>query len=112
MLIRDLQRGLLVATLYTTLLVALGLIATLILQAPAFSNTVSAGSFLGSGISLLVGACLMSRQPLRDEDRLKPDGSHTFSWRMALIGKQLMIAALFILLYGIAISLIGGYLQL
>ncbi len=112
MLTRDLQRGLLIATFYTTILVALGLVTTIALQTPSFTMVVGAGSFLGSGVALLVGACLMSRQPLRDEDRLNPDGSHTPSWRMAVIGRQLLIGALIVLLYGIAISLIGGFLQL
>jgi hypothetical protein len=112
MLMRNLQRGLLLATVYITVLVALGLVATILLQSPAFSGVVDAGAFLGSGVALIVGACLMSRQPLRDEDRLNPDGSHTPAWRRASLGRQLLIAALIIFLCGFAISSIGGYFQI
>ena len=52
----------------------------------------------------------MSRQPLENKDRYNDDGTLTRAWRMALFGQRLLVAALFLLLYLIAVSIAGIYL--
>lgn len=51
------------------------------------------------GIMLILGACLMSRQPLEDEKRYDPDGNPTKSWEFALLGKRVLLASIFLLAF-------------
>jgi hypothetical protein len=51
------------------------------------------------GILLILGACLMSRQPLDDEKRFDADGNPTKSWQYAIYGKKLLVAAIFLLAF-------------
>ena len=51
------------------------------------------------GVMLILGACLMSRQPLDDEKRYDADGNPTKSWRFALLGKNILLASFFLLAF-------------
>ncbi|MHA2397012.1 MAG: hypothetical protein ACXAC0_09935 [Candidatus Thorarchaeota archaeon] len=59
------------------------------------------------GIMLILGACLMSRQPLDDEKRFDADGNPTKSWQYALIGKKILLAAVFLLAFSGFFYLLG-----
>ena len=59
------------------------------------------------GIMLILGACLMSRQPLDDEKRFDADGNPTKSWRYALIGKKILLTAVFLLAFSGIFYLLG-----
>jgi hypothetical protein len=59
------------------------------------------------GAMLILGACLMSRQPLDDEKRFDADGIPTRSWRYALIGKKILLAAVFLLAFSGLFYLLG-----
>ena len=59
------------------------------------------------GIMLILGACLMSRQPLDDEKRFDADGNQTKSWRYALIGKKILLTAVFLLAFSGFFYLLG-----
>ncbi|MHA1948429.1 MAG: hypothetical protein ACXAAO_07010 [Candidatus Thorarchaeota archaeon] len=52
------------------------------------------------GVMLIVGACLMSRQPLDDSKRHDADGLPTKSWKAAVLGKKILIASVFLLAFG------------
>ncbi len=51
------------------------------------------------GVMLIVGSCLMSRQPLDNEKRFDAEGNPTKSWRYAIIGKKVLLAAFFLLAF-------------
>ncbi len=55
--------------------------------------------FVEFGGSLVIGGCLMARQPLEDEKRYNDQGEAVASWRWALRGRLLMVVAIFLLLY-------------
>jgi len=51
------------------------------------------------GVMLIIGACLMGRQPLDDEKRYDEDGNPTKSWQFAIIGKKILLASVFLLAF-------------
>ena len=51
------------------------------------------------GVMLIIGACLMGRQPLDDEKRYDEDGNPTRSWKYAIIGKKILLASVFLLAF-------------
>lgn len=59
------------------------------------------------GVMLLLGACLMSRQPLDDEKRLDADGNPTKSWRYSLLGKKILLASIFLLAFSGLFFILG-----
>jgi hypothetical protein len=59
------------------------------------------------GVMLILGACLMSRQPLDDEKRHDADGNPTKSWRFALLGKTILLASFFLLSFSGLFYLLG-----
>lgn len=68
--------------------------------------------FLEFGGSLVIGGCLMSRQPLEDEKRYNEQGEAVTSWRWALRGRLLLIMAFFLLLYAALFGLISSLLAI
>ena len=59
------------------------------------------------GVMLIVGACLMGRQPLDNEKRYDAEGNPTKSWRFALIGKKILITSVFLLAFTGLFFLLG-----
>ncbi|MFX0108029.1 MAG: hypothetical protein ACFE7R_07085 [Candidatus Hodarchaeota archaeon] len=110
MLRRDFERGLLVATGLMLIITVVALISAIAIPEILFSQIAAGGGILGMGLLLIVGGCLMARQPMRDEDRFNPDGSASTQWKMALIGRQLLFAALILFLYGMLLSIAGSLL--
>ncbi|MHA1613523.1 MAG: hypothetical protein ACTSYJ_01685 [Candidatus Thorarchaeota archaeon] len=51
------------------------------------------------GVMLIIGACLMGRQPLEDEKRYDEDGNPTKSWKYAIIGKKILLSSVFLLAF-------------
>ena len=51
------------------------------------------------GVMLIIGACLMGRQPLDDEKRYDEDGNPTKSWEFAILGKKILLASVFLLAF-------------
>ena len=86
------------ASLIATALMAVNLLVGFV------SSVAGGGAFLEFGLLLITGACLMSRQPLEDKDRYTDDGSYSKVWKMALLGRKLLIAALVLFVYFIAFS--------
>ncbi|MFX0054558.1 MAG: hypothetical protein ACFFAX_06650 [Promethearchaeota archaeon] len=103
-----LKGGLVWGTVLTALILSTGVVASLIAQAMVFFYIAGVLTFLGSGILLLLGGCLFARQPLDDEKRLESDGTPTSVWKRALLGLDLMVAAIFLFLYGFIINVIGA----
>jgi hypothetical protein len=107
--IRDLERALLLATALMSLNLLIGFISTLLTQITLMSIVAQGSAFLEFGLLLVLGSCLMSRQPLDNKDRYNDDGSHTTSWRITLIGRQMLLAAVFLFLYFVAFSIAAIY---
>ena len=105
----DLERGLMVATVLTAINLGLGFVVTVALQGLYMSIVANGGAFLEIAFLLIVGACLMSRQPLDDKKRYEADGTPTSSWRNALYGRQMLLAAMILFLYLMVLSLIGYF---
>lgn len=99
--------GLAIATFSIFTMASVGLLVSFVLQAAVFGYVVSFISFLGTGIFLMLGGCLYARQPLDDEMKYKDDGTPTPSWQRALFGVRLMIASVFLFLYGLLLSFIS-----
>ncbi len=59
------------------------------------------------GLMLILGACLMSRQPLDDDKRYDSSGNPTRSWRYALLGKKILLASIFLLAFSGLFYLLG-----
>lgn len=59
------------------------------------------------GVMLIVGACLMSRQPLDDEKRHDADGNPTKSWRYALLGKKILLTSVLLLAFSGLLYFLG-----
>ena len=101
------QRGLLQATVLMAGIALAGLLASVIAQALIFLYVVGVLSFLGTGILLFLGGCLFSRQPLEDSKRYDAEGNPSPAWRRALLGLSLMIASVFLFLYGLLFTLVA-----
>lgn len=59
------------------------------------------------GVMLIVGACLMARQPLEDDKRFDADGNPTKSWQFAILGKKILLASVFLLAFTGLFFLLG-----
>jgi hypothetical protein len=95
----EVERGFLFATALMAFDLVIGFAAS-VLFPPTIASTVAGGAaFLEVGVLLVTGGCLMSRQPIQNKDRYTEDGSISKAWRIALIGRQLLITALIVFLY-------------
>lgn len=104
------MKGIGLATLLMSLILIVGLIGSVIGEISVFRFAVEAFTFLLTGLLLLVGACMFARQPLDDSKRYDDEGRPTSSWRMALLGFRLMVASVFLFLYGFLFTLITIFL--
>ncbi|MFW9833425.1 MAG: hypothetical protein ACFFEK_05475 [Candidatus Thorarchaeota archaeon] len=100
-------KGFFLATLIMCVNIAGSLVIWLLNGVYFPSDVVGLVASLEAGFLLVLGGCLTSRQPLRDEDSLNPDGSATRSFRIGNIGKQLLYCALFTFLFGALFSIVG-----
>lgn len=103
----DLERGLLIATVLMTINLAIGFAVTIVSEELYMSLIANGGAFIEIAVLLIVGGCLMSRQPLQDMGRLEEDGSYSSAWRIALYGRQMLLAAMILFLYLMILSLVG-----
>ena len=64
------------------------------------------------GSLLILGGCLMARQPLEDENRYDESGEPVTSWRWALRGRMLLIMSIFTFLYTVLFGVLSTALVL
>lgn len=102
----EIQQAFLLATFLVLLDLVLGVAVSIIVQAPLISYVFASSAFIEIGVLLVVGGCLMARQPLDTEDRYTSDGTPTSGWRIALIGRRLLIAAVLLFPFAGLISLV------
>lgn len=103
----EIQQAFLLATFLVLLDLVFGVAVSIIAQAPLVSYVAASGAFIEIGVALVVGGCLMARQPLDTEDRYTSDGTPTSGWRIALIGRRLLITAAILFPYAGFISFVG-----
>ncbi len=89
--------------LITTLLALFNILITLIFHIFTASSfdfyTATIPCILEFGLLLLVGACLMSRQPLDDDKRYDEEGNATKSWEYTLFGQKALLMSVFMVPY-------------
>ncbi len=104
---RDLLEPLAIAALMTVLDIAVaGVIVLLFVRASLFA-AVSDLLLLEFAVLLIVGACMMGRQPLNDEDRYDSAGRPVRSWQVALVGRTLLLVAVYSLLFIVLFTLLA-----
>jgi hypothetical protein len=90
--------------------ITIGFFATLVASLPLIAYVAGTGALIELGLMLVAGGCLMSRQPLQESGRYNEDGTATSAWKMAVIGRRLLLGALILLLYSMIIGLVSIYL--
>jgi hypothetical protein len=66
--------------------------------------------FFEFGVMLVVGGCLMARQPLKDNKTRDEDGSSPQTLRLHQRGMQILLMAVFTMTFSVLLSLLSGYL--
>jgi hypothetical protein len=82
-----------------------GLVVLLGLANASLFLVVSNALTIEFGAMLIIGGCLMARQPLMDEKRYDSSGKPTAAWRFALLGKQVLLSSIFLLLFALMFAL-------
>ncbi len=100
-------------TLASVLAVLDILLALLLLV--AFGNVsvfYTASNFLFTEFAgmLIIGGCLMAREPLEDSKRYDDTGNPVKSLRAALMGRKLLVASLFVLVLSGLFGILGNYI--
>jgi len=109
---KDLERGVIVATAFMMVNLMIGIIATIVYTTPLTATISASLAFLEIGFFLIVGGCMMSRQPLKDEARLDKEGLPTTAWKLALIGRQMLFAAVFLFAFTVIIVTISVFVPI
>lgn len=104
---RDLERGFLLATALMILNLVVGFAAAIFAPPTIASGVAGGAAFLEVGVLLIAGGCMMSRQPLENKGRYTEDGNITTAWKIALIGRQMLLAAIILFLYSAVVALAG-----
>ncbi len=60
------------------------------------------------GIMLILGACLLARQPLEDSKRFDSDGNPTRAWKYALLGRKILLASVFLFAFTALFYVLGA----
>ena len=105
MIDKELERGFLFATALMVLNLVVGFAAATFAPPILASAVAGGGAFLELGILLIVGGCMTARQPLENKDRYSEDGNITTAWRVALIGRRMLVTALVLFLYAAVVAL-------
>ncbi|TFH10698.1 MAG: hypothetical protein E4H14_02010 [Candidatus Thorarchaeota archaeon] len=109
---KDLERGMMIGTGFMVINLFIGFLATIALAIPMTGVVSNGGAFLEMGIFLMLGGCLMSRQPLKNEARYDENGAPASTWKLAIIGRQMIFAGVFLFLYAAIIAIISLYISI
>lgn len=63
-------------------------------------------------VLLILGGCLMARQPLEDKGRFDASGKPSMSWRMAIYGRELLTTSVFVLVFSLLFAVAALYVQI
>ena len=98
-----------VASILAVVDVLVAFLGQLIISEMSVFHTASTLLLFEFAVMLILGGCLMARQPLEDEKRFDADGNPVPAWRMAIIGKKILGASLFTLLLSVLFLILGNY---
>ncbi len=104
---QDLERGFFLATALMILNLVVGLAAAIFAPPTIASSVAGGGAFLEVGVLLIGGGCMMARQPLENKDRYTEDGNITTAWKIARIGRQMLLASVILFLYAALVAVAG-----
>ena len=103
----ELQFSLAIATILVSVDITIAFVVVLFQFSVSAFSIISILLILEFGIMLIAGACLMSRQPLEEAERYDSEGNPVQSWKMALIGRRILISSIFVILF----SALFGFLD-
>ena len=110
----SLQREILESLTYSSFLavidIAIGFILFLLNNEVSVFYTTANFLILEFGVFLILGGCLLSRQPLEDEKRYNETGEPVTTWKLAMIGKKLLISSVFLILLAMLFGVLSGYI--
>ncbi|TFG12025.1 hypothetical protein EU537_10620 [Candidatus Thorarchaeota archaeon] len=104
----EIQFSLAIATIIVSVDSGIALAVLLVYSGYSAFYVISILLILEFGIMLIVGALLMSRQPLDDTNRYDDEGHPVQSWRAALIGRTVLISSLFVLAFAALFGFLEG----
>jgi len=107
---RDILESLTLSSILAVFDVLIGLLLFLFNNEVSVFYTAANFLILEFGALLILGGCLMSRQPLEDEKRYDESGQPVTTWKLALIGKKLLITSLFVVLFGLLFGILSGFI--
>lgn len=90
----------------------LGLVVLLVVAGASLFVIASNILTVEFGAMLILGGCLMARQPLIDEKRHDSSGKPTRAWKLALWGRQVLLCSVFVLLFALVFALLEANLWL
>ncbi len=103
----EIQFSLAIATILVSVDIGIAFVMLLIYINYSAFYVISTLLILEFGIMLILGALLMSRQPLDEAKRYDDEGNPVQSWKIALIGRSVLMSSLFVL----AFAALFGFLQ-
>ena len=94
----EILKALKITIILTIINIIMGVIWILVDSTSQVSSTSTGIGFLELAIFLIVGACLMARDPLKEEERFDEVGMPTTGFKMVLYGRILLISAMLLFL--------------
>ncbi|MDF1539892.1 MAG: hypothetical protein P1Q69_13420 [Candidatus Thorarchaeota archaeon] len=107
---RDILEALTLSSIIAVIDISIGLLFFLLNNEISVFYTAANFMILEFGALLILGGCLMARQPLEDEKRYDDSGQPVTTWKYALIGKKLLITSLFVVLLGLLLGILSGFI--
>ena len=97
-----------IATIITVTDILIGFIAFFLIVGVLIFYVVSNLLIIEFAVMLILGSCLLARQPLNDENRFDENGNPTSAWRIALLGKRIMMSSLFVAMFAVLFLFLGS----
>ena len=105
--IQSIQESLSIASAIVMIDVIIAMLIAIADPTVSLFSTTSIYLILEFGVMLILGACLMARQPLEDEKRFDNQGLPVRSWLWAMRGKKILVASIYVLMFAFCIGGLG-----
>ena len=83
------------ASILAVISIVAGFIGYLVDSGIEMLTTATAILFVAFAIMLILGGCMMAREPLDDAKKYDADGKPVAAWRITLIGRKILLAGVF-----------------
>ncbi len=90
-----------VASLVTVVSIVIGFLGFLFNPSYNMLSTATAILFAVFAIMLIIGACMMAREPLDDEKKYDAEGNPVPAWKITLIGRKILLSGVFIFIFSL-----------